>query len=71
MKANGATIPETEILTSLAALEAFRPEWEALLARSGCNEPTMAPPWVLGWWRVFGGQDGRALRALRGLDGRK
>jgi CelD/BcsL family acetyltransferase involved in cellulose biosynthesis len=35
----------------------------ALLSRSSTNEPTLTPEWVLTWWQVFGGLDGRELKA--------
>lgn len=57
------------LITDPAALTALRPAWEELLAASATNEPTQAPPWVLAWWDVFGGDDGRALRVLAFHDG--
>jgi CelD/BcsL family acetyltransferase involved in cellulose biosynthesis len=42
--------------------ERLRPEWNALLARCARNEITQSPDWLLTWWRVFGGLQGRRLR---------
>ncbi len=53
------------VVSDIAELEALQGEWEALLDRSDSNEPTLSPLWILPWWRVFGGTDGRALRAVR------
>jgi len=50
------------VVTEVEALEAARAEWEALLAESDCNEPTLSPLWILAWWRVFGGEGRRSLR---------
>ncbi|WP_170319343.1 GNAT family N-acetyltransferase [Polyangium spumosum] len=53
------------VVSDIADLEAMRGEWEALLERSDGDEPMLSPLWILAWWRVFGGTDGRCLRALR------
>ena len=53
------------VVSDITELEAMQGDWEALLDRSDCNEPTLSPLWILPWWRVFGGTDGRALRAIR------
>ena len=52
------------VITSVAELEALRPEWEALLARSASDEPMLLPIWLLAWWRTFGGLDGRRLAVV-------
>ncbi len=57
-----------EVLTNAAALESLREAWGTLLARSTNDEPTMSPTWLLPWWRVFGGEDGRALRVVALFD---
>ncbi len=54
----------TEVLTTVGALEALRPEWEALLEKSATNEPTLSPAWALAWWDVFGASEERALRVV-------
>ncbi|UQA58895.1 GNAT family N-acetyltransferase [Polyangium aurulentum] len=51
------------VVTDIAELERMGPEWEDLLTRSDCNEPTLSPLWMLSWWRVFGPLAGRRLRA--------
>ncbi len=56
------TEPACRVITDAAALENLRPAWSALLERSGTNEPTLSPEWLLTWWRVFGGSQGRRLR---------
>ncbi|HEU4406269.1 MAG TPA: GNAT family N-acetyltransferase [Polyangiaceae bacterium] len=52
------------LIRDVNELERLRAPWRALLARGALNEPTRGPGWALAWWRVFGGQDGRELRAL-------
>lgn len=37
-------------------------EWDDLLLRSGQDQPTLAPDWVLNWCRVFGAAGGRRIR---------
>lgn len=58
------------VLTTPEELLALRPAWSDLLARSSSDELMLSPTWLLTWWRVFGGIDGRALRvaAIRGGD---
>ncbi|AKT36132.1 GNAT family N-acetyltransferase [Chondromyces crocatus] len=58
-----------QMVTDTAGLVASSAAWEELLQRSAQSEPTLAPPWVLAWWRVFGPLDGRALRAVLFWDG--
>src|SRR5436853_5165832 len=41
------------------------PAWRELLADSACDEVTLSPEWLLPWWEVFGGRDGRRPRFLR------
>jgi CelD/BcsL family acetyltransferase involved in cellulose biosynthesis len=52
------------VVTDSAELERLEPAWAALLERSASNEPTLSPPWLLTWWRVFGGREGRRLRCV-------
>lgn len=52
----------TAVVADPAALEALRPDWLGLLARSASNEVTLTATWLLTWWEVFGGRDGRCLR---------
>lgn len=54
----------TKVVTSWVELALHRDEWAALLERSSCNEPTLSPMWMDAWWRVFGGEDGRVIRAV-------
>lgn len=49
------------VVTTLEQLEQLAPAWQDLLGRSGSNEPTLSPAWMLSWWRTFGGLDGRQL----------
>lgn len=44
---------DAQAVTSLAALEALRGEWQALWARSGAR-PFQSPAWLLPWWRHVG-----------------
>jgi CelD/BcsL family acetyltransferase involved in cellulose biosynthesis len=55
---------DAEILTDRAALEELAPAWRDLLADSDGDEPTMSPEWLLTWWDLFGGQDGRRLNVV-------
>lgn len=58
------------MLATDAALQALRPEWEALWRRSAERAtPFQSPAWLLPWWRAFGTGRPRAA-ALRGGDGR-
>jgi CelD/BcsL family acetyltransferase involved in cellulose biosynthesis len=43
----------------------FVPAWHELLADSACDEVTLSPEWLLAWWEVFGGLEGRRPRLLR------
>jgi len=60
---------KTEIVTDAAQLAAIRAEWASLLERSARGEPSQSPLWQLAWWRVFGEDGGRALRALLCYEG--
>ncbi len=53
---------QIHVVTDVAGLEAARARWEELLARSATDDPTLAPLWMLAWWRAFGLDDRRALR---------
>jgi CelD/BcsL family acetyltransferase involved in cellulose biosynthesis len=57
------------VLGDLAELERNRWDWEKLLATSGGHHPSLTPTWMITWWRVFGPDDGRRLRALAVRDG--
>jgi CelD/BcsL family acetyltransferase involved in cellulose biosynthesis len=49
--------PATEtfrLITDAAALEALAPAWQELLEASSHPEPTLAPPWLLTWWEIYG-----------------
>jgi CelD/BcsL family acetyltransferase involved in cellulose biosynthesis len=50
-----------EIVADPAAAEALRPAWADLLERSGRNELTLTPDWLLTWLRVYGPKQGRRL----------
>ena len=52
------------LIEDLPALESIRDEWSALLSKSEGNEPMLSPIWLINWWRVYGSQEGRKLRAL-------
>lgn len=51
-----------DVLTTLAEVQALVPQWRELLEESATNEITLTPEWLLTWWDVFGGRDGRQLR---------
>ena len=42
---------ESELIDDLGDARALYPEWDALAV--ACRLPTMAPAWILGWWRHF------------------
>ena len=50
------------VVTDIADAEALRPAWSNLQERCERNELTQSPDWLLTWWRVFGGLEGRQLR---------
>ncbi len=52
-----------EVLTSFGELAGARESWRRLLARSGDPQATLSPAWLLAWWRVYGQDGDRALRA--------
>lgn len=58
-----------DIVTRWDQLLAQRDAWLELLARSSANEPTLSPLWLDTWWRIFGDEGGRALRAVLVYDG--
>lgn len=49
----------------------MRGEWERLLEQSSGHHASLTPAWMIAWWRVFGPEDGRRLRALVVRDGRE
>ena len=53
-----------KVVNSWVELALHQDDWAALLERSSCNEPTLSPMWMAAWWRVFGGEDGRVIRAV-------
>jgi CelD/BcsL family acetyltransferase involved in cellulose biosynthesis len=59
------------VLTDVAEAEALRPAWSSLLERSQRNELTQSPDWLLTWWSVFGGLQGRQLRIGAFHDGER
>ena len=59
----------TQVIGDPAQLAALSAEWSELLAASDMSSPAMSPVWMAAWWRVFGGQDGRELRAVGFRDG--
>ncbi|MFO0679305.1 MAG: GNAT family N-acetyltransferase [Polyangiaceae bacterium] len=59
----------TRIVEDVAQLEALAPKWRALVASDPACEPVVTPTWTLAWWRNFGTEDGRKLRAVVVEDG--
>jgi CelD/BcsL family acetyltransferase involved in cellulose biosynthesis len=53
---------DVSLLRHAHELAQIEPEWDALLARSAANSPTLSPLWMRAWWSVFGASDGRELR---------
>jgi CelD/BcsL family acetyltransferase involved in cellulose biosynthesis len=60
---------KTTVLSECRALERRVPEWRRLLERASNAQPVLTPLWLLTWWREFGDQDGRFLRAIAIDDG--
>jgi CelD/BcsL family acetyltransferase involved in cellulose biosynthesis len=56
-------------VTDDQALAASADDWSALLARSESNRVTQSPLWLLAWWQIFGGQEGRRLASALLYDG--
>jgi CelD/BcsL family acetyltransferase involved in cellulose biosynthesis len=56
-------------ITDAAHLRSLRAPWEQLHERSGTGDVTLHPSWMLSWWDVFGGDDGRELRTFAFYDG--
>jgi CelD/BcsL family acetyltransferase involved in cellulose biosynthesis len=52
------------VLRHEAPLAELREQWLALQERSEADEPMLSPSWLLTWWRIFGGLDGRQLRVV-------
>src|SRR6266849_4562731 len=52
------------VVSDPAELERLRPEWLELMARSSSNDAMLTPTWLLGWWNVYGPQDGRRLMVI-------
>jgi CelD/BcsL family acetyltransferase involved in cellulose biosynthesis len=63
-----ATEVRAEDVTTTAALEALRPEWERLWARVPRATPFQSPHWLLPWWRHVG-QGALATIAIRCAEG--
>jgi CelD/BcsL family acetyltransferase involved in cellulose biosynthesis len=60
--ANRSRSLRCSVISDPAEAESLRPVWTDLLERSERNELTQTPDWLLTWWRVFGGLNGRQLR---------
>ena len=58
-------------VTDERTLSARADEWTTLLARSASNRHTQTPLWLMAWWRVFGGQDGRRIASALVYDGER
>src|SRR5687767_5122557 len=54
--------PAVEVVSDYELLVGLRPEWEALLARSGADHPFMSHDWICAWWESFGA--GKTLYVL-------
>lgn len=57
-----------KVITTLDELLWYRGAWEEVLENSDTNEPTLSPLWMEAWWQVFGGEEGRELRAVLVFD---
>ncbi|HEY4250610.1 MAG TPA: GNAT family N-acetyltransferase [Roseomonas sp.] len=45
---------DVALVTQAAALEALRPEWEALWLQAPAATPFQSPAWLIPWWRHIG-----------------
>jgi CelD/BcsL family acetyltransferase involved in cellulose biosynthesis len=61
----------TTVVSDFVTVEGLRSEWLELLARSASNGAMLTPFWLLTWWEVFGGQDGRRLRVTLFREGQR
>jgi CelD/BcsL family acetyltransferase involved in cellulose biosynthesis len=59
----------TRIIESASELESIEQPWQSLIERSGSVDYTVAPFWLLPWWRVYGSAEGRKLRVAAFFDG--
>ncbi len=50
-----------DVVTTIEALEAMAPEWDALWRRSPGATPFQSPHWCLPWWKRFGSDDPFAI----------
>jgi CelD/BcsL family acetyltransferase involved in cellulose biosynthesis len=57
-----------DAITTIEALEAQRPDWQALWSRTPDATPFQSPDWLLPWWRHLG-QGDLATMAVRAADG--
>ena len=64
-------MPELRVVsvTDEATLAAHTNQWEDLLRRSAANRSMLTPFWLLTWWRLFGGREGRQLVGLLIFEG--
>ena len=60
---------EIEEATTMAALEALRPDWTKLWLRSPAATPFQSPAWLIPWWRHFGNDELLVLAARRARTG--
>ncbi|MGN6189230.1 MAG: GNAT family N-acetyltransferase [Conexibacter sp.] len=61
-------MPEIELVTDIASLDALAPEWDALAVANGL--PQMSPAWVLAWWRHVA-PEGSVPRTVAVRDGKQ
>ena len=56
---------EVEWIEDAEALAALAPEWDALLLRSGVDDPFLTSDFLITWWRHFGAGRGLRVAAVR------
>ncbi len=68
---NRAAAISCVVISDATQAELWRSAWSDLCRRSCRTELTQTPDWLLSWWQVYGGRQGRRLRlGLVQKDGR-
>jgi hypothetical protein len=62
-------VTDVRRLFDQSAIQRIVPAWGELFARAARREVVLSPSWALAWYREFGEDDGRTLRALAVEDG--
>ncbi len=60
---------QIEVITDIGKFKALRTEWNALLGKSGINNPFLRHEWLTSWWKGYGA--GKKLCVVRFKDNGK